>query len=419
QELHGVLPMLESYDEVVREAHDDHLAPRLPSPPPLDPEVEHVVQVEIGQERADAATLDRAALTLCSLPLLQHAGPQPFLDETHDAPVPHTVLEKLHQPAVVKGIEEATDVGIEHPAHPPRREPDRERVQSLMRVAPRPESIRETEEVALVDGVEHLDDGALDDLVFQRGNAERPQPPVHLRDVRSTHRLRPVRPPLEPAGEVPKVGLKILSVVPPRLAIDAGSRIPFEFPVGCPQPLDGVHVVKERGEPLLPVSPRCLPYPLERAGRAFPALCPARVTLGRVPLGQPPSLHHLRGRFLGVVRWLPGYYGAVRLPASGHHRRVSLDFPMRSPAPSAGDRRGTSRFPCEVHPCMRGVFDRAGSWNASRSRRPRCGLPRLSTASAPRSTRCLRSGVRDFAAQYPACTYPCQRFALVLADERA
>jgi len=94
-ELHGVLPMLESDDEVVREAHDDHLAPRLPSSPAPDPEVEHVVQVEIGQERADAATLDRAGLTLCSLPLLQHAGPQPFLDEAHDAPVPHTVLGRV------------------------------------------------------------------------------------------------------------------------------------------------------------------------------------------------------------------------------------------------------------------------------------------------------------------------------------
>src|SRR2546427_4349365 len=209
------------------------------------------------------------------------------------------------------------------------------------------------------------------------------------------------------------------SVVPPRLAIDASSRITFELPVGCPQPLDGVHVVKERGEPLLPVSPRCLPYPLERAERAFPALRPARVTLGRVPLGQPPSLHHLRGRFLGVVRWLPGYYEAVRLPAPVHHRRVSSDFPMRPAVPSTAGRCGTSRFPGEVHPYMRGVFDRAGSWTASRSRRPRCGLPRLSTASAPRSTRRFCSGVRDFAAQYPACTCPCQRFTSALTGDGA
>ena len=74
---------------------------------------------------------------------------------------------------------------------------------------------------------------------------------------------------------------------------------------------------------------RCLTYPLERAGRAGPALCPGRVALGRVPLGQLPSLHRLRRPFRGVVRRLRRYYGAVRLPVLVHHRRASSDFPMR------------------------------------------------------------------------------------------
>jgi len=139
------------------------------------------------------------------------------------------------------------------------------------------------------------------------------------------------------------------------------------------------------GMALLPVSHCCLTYPLERAGHALPALRPVHVALGRVPLGQPPLLHRLRGRFFGVVRRLPSSYGAVRLPASVHHRLSSLDFPMRSAAPSAADERGISRFPCEVLPCVPGVFDRAGSHRASRWRRVGCGLPPSSTASAPRS----------------------------------
>ena len=49
-----------------------------------------------------------------------------------------------------------------------------------MLAAPRPESVREAEEVRFVDGVQHLDRRALDDLVFQRGNPERPLPPVAL-----------------------------------------------------------------------------------------------------------------------------------------------------------------------------------------------------------------------------------------------
>jgi hypothetical protein len=40
-------------------------------------------------------------------------------------------------------------------------------------LAPRPEPVGEPDEVLLVDGVEHLDDSPLDDLVLQRCDAER------------------------------------------------------------------------------------------------------------------------------------------------------------------------------------------------------------------------------------------------------
>ena len=62
----------------------------------------------------------------------------------------------------------------------------------------------------------------------QRGYPERSLPPVGLRYVRATHRLRPVRAPLEPFGEVPQVALQVLAVVLPRLAIHARCRIALE-----------------------------------------------------------------------------------------------------------------------------------------------------------------------------------------------
>jgi|SRR5581483_577881 len=151
-------------------------------------------------------------------------------------------------------------------------------------------------------------------------------------------------------------------------------------------------MVKERSEPLLPVPPRSFTYSLERAERTVPALRPERVTLGRVPLGQLPSLRCLRGRFLGLIRQLPRYYGAVRLPASVHHRRVSLDFPMRPASPSLAGGRGTSRFPYAVRPGMHGVSERAGSGRPSRWRGVRYGLPLLLTASAPRRARGVGHG---------------------------
>jgi hypothetical protein len=142
--------------------------------------------------------------------------------------------------------------------------------------------------------------------------------------------------------------------------------------------------------PLTPSPADCLPYPLKRAKHVFPALCPGHVTLKPIPLGQPPSLHHLLGLRLGLVRRLCRYYGAVRLPVPVHHRRVSLDFPLRPP--SSGGHR-ISRFPLKVLTYMHRVLDRARSRSVSRYRRPRFCLPTISTAWAPRSKHRSRDGV--------------------------
>src|SRR6266542_2856391 len=77
----------------------------------------------------------------------------------------------------------------------------------------------------------------------------------------------------------------------------------------------------------------------------------------------------------------------------GHHRRASLDFPMRSGVFSSTDRHRISRFPLKVLTCMHRVSDRAGSKSVSRYRRPQFCLPTISTASAPRSSHRLRGGV--------------------------
>ena len=81
----GLFAMLEPNDEVVAETHDDHVTASVLLPPSLSPQVEHVVQVDVGQYRRNAAALDRTDLAAHSLPILQHASVQPFLDESHDS----------------------------------------------------------------------------------------------------------------------------------------------------------------------------------------------------------------------------------------------------------------------------------------------------------------------------------------------
>ena len=101
------------------------------------------------------------------------------------------------------------------------------------------------------------------------------------------------------------------------------------------------------------------------------------------PLASPPWLHPLRFRRTGFVRGLRCYYGAVRLPASVHHRRASLDFSMHPKRACWGSRR-ISRFSRKLLPYMPGVSDRAGYHCASPSRHSGCCLPPASTESASR-----------------------------------
>jgi hypothetical protein len=179
-----------------------------------------------------------------------------------------------------------------------------------MLTAPGPKPIREAREVGLVDRVEHLDDRALDDLVFQRGDPERSSLTVRFRDVNATRGLRAVRPSVQPLVEVFEAGLESFAVRRPGHAVDARRGVARERLVRGPEPFER-DVVEERRELPLPVPACCLTYTLERTGREGPALRPGRVLLVRVPLGRAPSLHRLRGRSGDVVRRLPRYYGLV------------------------------------------------------------------------------------------------------------
>ena len=83
----------------------------------MDPEIEDVVQEDVGQERADARALRRSPVRLVPLTALQDAGLEPHPDEPEDARIGDPVREHPHQPLVVNRVEEAADVGIEHPVH--------------------------------------------------------------------------------------------------------------------------------------------------------------------------------------------------------------------------------------------------------------------------------------------------------------
>lgn len=92
-------------------------SPRMMVSPPLNPQVEDVVKVNIGQKRTDTTSLRCPFFLAYPLPLFQHTGFQPFPDKPNNAPVCNTVLDKRDQPFVTEGIKEGTKISIEHPTH--------------------------------------------------------------------------------------------------------------------------------------------------------------------------------------------------------------------------------------------------------------------------------------------------------------
>src|SRR5450755_4534620 len=402
----GIRFLLKAQHDIVRESHDDHVAMRPLLTPRLDPQIEHVMKIDVSQKRRCTSTLGRPFLHSGSFPILQHASIQPFLDEPYDAPVRDPMLDEFHKPFVGKTIEKAFDVQIEHPVHLFRQQSRIERMQRLMLASPWSKPVRKPEKVRFVDSVHHLDRRALHDLVFQPRYSERPLPPISLGNVHPPHRLRSVRSSLQPMGEILETVLEGLAVVPPRLTVHARRGFLLQTEVSRAQCLQVVDVVQERREPQLAIVPCCLTYPLQRTERVFPARCPGRVLLGQVPFGQTSSLRPLRHRLSGLVRGLLSYYSSVRLPRSVHHRRASLDFPMRPKATAALGRLGISRFPSEGPPYVHGVCDRAGLWHTSRFRCTRWGLPLSPTASASRRIVLTRLNTRPARSPVNASTPP-------------
>ena len=70
------------------------------------------------------------------------------------------------------------NVRIQYPVHRTAADAVGQRIQRLVRVAPGTEAVGEPHVGRLVERIEHLHHRALDNLVFQRSNAQRSLPPV-------------------------------------------------------------------------------------------------------------------------------------------------------------------------------------------------------------------------------------------------
>jgi hypothetical protein len=92
----GVALMLEADHQIVGVSHDDHVAPGLVPSPALSPEIETVMQVDIGEERRDHRALTRSPVIHCYDPVFEYTRPQPFLDQVDDALIADPMFKVAH-----------------------------------------------------------------------------------------------------------------------------------------------------------------------------------------------------------------------------------------------------------------------------------------------------------------------------------
>src|SRR5271166_4644362 len=360
-------------------AHDDHVARGLAPPPALGPEIEDIVQVDIGKQRRDHRTLPRPLLTDRHRPLFEDARPQPFADQADDALVADPMLDEPNEPFLAHRVEERPDVGVHNPVHLPALDPHHQGVQRVVRPPSGPEPVGEPEEIFLVDGVQHQDGGPLDDLVFQGGDRQRPLLSVRLRYVRPAGRLRPIRSTMDPAVQVFEPKLELRLVVLPR------------HPILC--------LAASRTHSSAWVTPARFCIRSVLCWSAFPS-APA--------LGSAASSAGRPAPFVGLVATLAG--GLTSLARSSPATAPRLPGAIR-PARAPPDGQEISRFPREELEHMPGSQTTPG----------RAVLALIATVRMAFRHRDI-VGARDdesFAARGLAYASPCRRFAPDLAIDGA
>ena len=186
------------------------------------------MKIDVRQQRRDDRPLRGALRRRLSYTVFHHARRQPFTDEAQHAPVANPVFHKPHHPLVADAVEEPLDVGVQYPVHRLALDADRERVQRIMLSPSGPKPVGEAEEVRLVDRIENLDHGALDNLILQRRDPQRPLPAIRFRDVGTKARLCPIGAKMDTAFKVAQMRFQSLSVGVPCHPVHTGRRVPFQ-----------------------------------------------------------------------------------------------------------------------------------------------------------------------------------------------
>src|SRR6201989_3006249 len=133
--------MLEAGHQIVGVSHNDHVAPGLVSFPALGPQIETVMQVDIGEERRDHRALTSSPVIHRYDPVFEYTRPQPFLDQADDALIADPMFKVAHQPVLANSPKEVLDIGVKYPVHLPYFDRRRKCIQRIVRSSSRPKPV--------------------------------------------------------------------------------------------------------------------------------------------------------------------------------------------------------------------------------------------------------------------------------------
>src|ERR1700722_9195520 len=100
---------LKTDDQVIGITHDDHVPGGLVPSPAFGPQIQNVVQVDIGQQRRNPRALPRPSVTDRYGSVFEYPRLQPFPDQADDALVAPPMLNKSDEPILAYRIERSHD----------------------------------------------------------------------------------------------------------------------------------------------------------------------------------------------------------------------------------------------------------------------------------------------------------------------
>ena len=234
-EVLGVALVLKRDDEIVHKARQIGFALPIFLGSLLKPEVEHIVQIDIGEAGRNRAALRGTGFRPRDDAVFHHARVEPFANQPCDHGVRNTQGDHLAQPLMIEMREIALDIRFVDMAHFPGHDVIAQRLQRHVRIAPGAVAKGAVEKIRFVNGTHNPCNCPLQQPILHRGDAEGARFAVALGNLDAPHWWGVVLAGSEPSPEIlnafRQVGLKLLD----RLSIDAAGALAVELPPRVPQ----------------------------------------------------------------------------------------------------------------------------------------------------------------------------------------